>query len=430
MKTSADLASPTAKNNSQDTAKSNATDSPKVHEQLPKSEISPASQYGDSAKVVELQEPAEQPMSAEALIKSLDIDTDKPKPSKDKDTSHPKASRKSVQIGGKNKSGSSHEQSKGMGGFIERLGASVGGNKEGNQPKSENKGALLGSLLGSSSGGHTGKPKEEPAKEAPRAQPEVAAAASQLPQAAQPAKESGSLGNNQVGLLTESATVAASELKQLDEQLANLNEQLKTLHQRFEDISNHVSQLGQMREGLSAKQSLSGEDLTNLCFTVFAEIGFQVSAIEPESGKDRQDLKLDTAETTAIVRMAGPMGDDERTQLRQLAMAQARFWLEGKPEPKGILVVSSAEASSGVPSERTFSEDLAKYAMKKDVCLMTTSQLLCIHSSMMNDGAQALVVQNQILETSGWLRGFLQELSTNSGDKKSQADRMNYLLSA
>lgn len=413
---------PTAKVDLPEPAQS--LDSSDADEQMLNSEIASVTEQDNSDDLAELKEPQTQPLSAEDLIKSLDFDADEPKANKEKEPIQSKPAKSKNDSIGKVRS-SSGEPPKGMGGFLEKIGATVGGNKGSAQPRAEGKG--LGSVLSSSST-DTSKPKE-----APRAQAESQEAALNSSQPEPMAKDMKVLGtnNDQSGALAESAIAAASELKQLDEQLTNLGEQLRLLQQKFEDMSNHVAQLGKMRNTLFAVQTLKGEDLTSSCFKVFAQIGFKVSLIEPEPGKEGQELKLDTPEVTAIVRMVGPLGDDERTQLGQLTMSQARFWLDGKSEPKGILVVSSSgETTTGLLNERNFSEDLAKYAMKKNVCLMTTSQLLSIYSSMMNDGAQPLQIQNQILETNGWLRGFVQEVSTSSGDNTDKVDRLSYLLSA
>jgi FHA domain len=418
-----------SKNDMLDLTKSATASESELPTQLRESAVAPVAQVNEELKGGDLAELSAQPLSADELIRSLDMIPDPVIP----DEINKKPDKLAKTIPAKNaQAEASNEQPKGMSGFIGKLGASIGGNKE---SKPEGK-ALLGSVLASSSTDKAKSPVHKPVSAVSNTPPETQvppppAAPSHAERMPNEASQLDNKDKDEKDDLNLSALQAASELKQLDEHLSDLADQLRFLQQKFEDLSGNVSRLRRIRNTLLAIQTLDGEDLTGSCFKVFAQLGFQVSLIEPEPGKDRQELKLEQGDKTAIVRMVGPLGDGERTQLGQLTMTQARFWLEGKPEPKGILIVSgSGNGASVLANERHCNEDLADYAVKKNVCLMTTGQLLSIYSSMMTNGAQPLPVQTQILQTSGWLSGFGQECSTNSGDKASKVDRMSYLLPA
>jgi hypothetical protein len=388
------------------------------------SETGEFTQLDPAEYLSQVQEPVGRALSANDLIESLDLTPDKTEKRAAEDSGEVKSDSGEAESG---ETGA--ETAKATPGFMERLSATLGTNKEPNPPKGEGK-ALLGSLLSSLSGD---KPKQAGGQDDQNSTLAVRPKTPPQDYASDRLKKQierlDNADNGKVKALEESAAKVTSQFKHLDEQLTNLTDQFRFLQQKFEDLSEQISQTRKARNTLLAIQSINGEDLSGCCVKVFAQTGFSVSIIESESGKSNQELKLQLGEITAIVRIVGPLG--ERADLGQLAMDLAHFWLEGKTEPKGILVVASTgESDLATPNTHDNNDELADYAIKKNVCLITTDQLIAMYSSLMSNDSQALVVQNQILETRGWLEGFGQAVATNSGDKSSKLDQLSFSLSA
>ena len=75
--------------------------------------------------------------------------------------------------------------------------------------------------------------------------------------------------------------------------------------------------------------------------------------------------------------------------------------------------------------------ELSEYAQKKNVCLMSTLQLLAVYKEIaLNDGSTESI-RNTIQNASGWLHGFnLEPGSESDKDESSSTNKLSSLLSA
>ena len=225
----------------------------------------------------------------------------------------------------------------------------------------------------------------------------------------------------------------SSELGDLGKQLAELNEQVKAAQQKIQDVEGRVALTKGLRNVLLSSQ---GEDLVNGCGKVLGLLGWDVKV----SDDDKHELRLNTDEKdVCIASIVWTNTQADRTHLAQLSISQTRFWCEQGTEPKGILIVS--KASDSEPEQlgaADFNSELADYAKKKNVCLMTTLQLLSIYKEVALAKGNAEKVRQKMTESSGWLEGFnlepgelLEESEeTTEAKDESSTNKLSSLLSA
>lgn len=105
-----------------------------------------------------------------------------------------------------------------------------------------------------------------------------------------------------------------------------------------------------------------------------------------------------------ITRVAWTNPQAAHVDLGTLVISQVYHWCKQKTEPKGILIVNSL--AGGGSQDGSFGADLAEYARQKNVCVMTTLQLLYMFRDLNQDMEHADVFKQTILSTSGVLTGF------------------------
>jgi hypothetical protein len=164
-------------------------------------------------------------------------------------------------------------------------------------------------------------------------------------------------------------------------------------------------------------------------------LGWQIRV----ANDDPQELQLeyvdnkDNVNKLSIARIVWTPSRADRDHLGQLSISQTKYWCERGTEPKGILVIareSNQEAPAPLSSDDLNSE-LAEYANKKNVCLMTTMQLLSIYKEAALHDAKIESLRATILNTSGWLKNFALEPGGEPySEDESLSDQVDSLLSA
>jgi len=209
------------------------------------------------------------------------------------------------------------------------------------------------------------------------------------------------------------------EIGHLDKEMNELNEQVRHLQNKIKDVEGRISTTKGLRNILLTAQ---GDDLVEACSKVLGLIGWRVR----HSDEDKHELRLETDEkNVCIARIVWTEKEPDRSHLGQLSIAQTRYWCEQGVEPKGILVISrgNENANSG-----EFAGELAEYASKKNVCLMSTLQLLAVYKEVaLHDGSPE-TVRNTIQAASGWLHGF--SLDASEREESGSTNKLSSLLSA
>ncbi|MBS1957298.1 MAG: FHA domain-containing protein [Cyanobacteria bacterium SZAS-4] len=220
----------------------------------------------------------------------------------------------------------------------------------------------------------------------------------------------------------------SSELNSLSKELTELNEQVRLAQQKIKEVESRVALTKGLRNTLLTAQ---GEELVEACGKVLTMLGWRVKISE----EDKHELRLDTSEdkNVSIARIVWTESQADRTHLGQLSISQTRYWCEQGVEPKGILLVCKSGDTAPSPlNSSDFNSELAEYASKKNVCLMTTLQLLSVYKEIALHDGSAETVRATILASSGWLPGFNLEPGAESADKEesSGTNKLSSLLSA
>lgn len=213
----------------------------------------------------------------------------------------------------------------------------------------------------------------------------------------------------------------ATELQSLAKDLADYNEKVRQAQQKVQEIEDRVAVTKSLRHALLTTQ---GDELVGACIRVLTYLGWHVKP----SAEDKQELQLLIDDKICIARVVWTNNTPERSHLGQLTISQTRYWCEQGAEPKGILIVSRM----GKPGTNNDSNnELAEYAGKKNVCLMTTLQLLSLYRDAVLSNVNNEGLRKEIISSSGWLPGFNFESSTEGGDKsEAGSNKLSSLLSA
>jgi pSer/pThr/pTyr-binding forkhead associated (FHA) protein len=216
----------------------------------------------------------------------------------------------------------------------------------------------------------------------------------------------------------------SDELNNLSNELTDLNEQVRAAQQKIKDVEGRVALTKGLRNTLLTAQ---GEELVEACGKVLTLLGWRVKV----SDDDKHELRLDTEDKNiCIARIVWTETQADRTHLGQLSISQTRYWCEQGIEPKGILIISkSNDSGPSTLGSSDFNSELAEYATKKNVCLMSTLQLLAVYKDIALHNGLAEEVRATILASNGWLSGFALEPG-DIAEKEEPTNKLSSLLSA
>lgn len=193
----------------------------------------------------------------------------------------------------------------------------------------------------------------------------------------------------------------SAELIQLSTELTELSEQVKLTQQKMREVEERIKTTKELRNALLTSH---GSELVGACGRVLTMLGFN---IKPASD-DQQELCLkDDDNHFCLARIVRPGTQADRTDLGQLSILQTRYWCEEGVEPKGILIIS--QSGNEPPSSLTpdnYNTELADYAAKKNVCLITTLQMLALYKELILNNEQPASLRATIMSTDGWLASF------------------------
>ena len=213
------------------------------------------------------------------------------------------------------------------------------------------------------------------------------------------------------------------ELSRLGKELTDLNDQVRSAQQKIKEVEGRVSLTKGLRNTLL---TATGEDLVEGCGRVLSLLGWRIKISED----DKHELRVETDEKhTCIARVVWTETQADRTHLGQLSISQTRYWCEQGIEPKGILIVSRTNDNG--PQALTASDmnsELADYASKKNVCLMTTLQLLAIFKDIALHDGSTDSARATIMASNGWLPGF--NLEPADEKEEGSTNKLSSLLSA
>ncbi|MBK9142040.1 MAG: FHA domain-containing protein [Candidatus Melainabacteria bacterium] len=221
----------------------------------------------------------------------------------------------------------------------------------------------------------------------------------------------------------------SDELKGLNKELEELNEQIRKTESRIKEIEGQTALTKGLRNTLLTSE---GDDLIEACKQVLGLCGWKAT----QSDEDKNEILLEhDDDRVAIARIIWTKTSAERSHLGQLSISQTRYWCEKGTEPKGVLIVG--KLSEGEPKDPSESaeEELTDYAAKKNVCLMSTLQLLAVYRDLALGDGSAKELRKAIHDCKGWLEGYMIEPGTeileDEDDKDGKGSKsLSSLLSA
>lgn len=186
------------------------------------------------------------------------------------------------------------------------------------------------------------------------------------------------------------------ELDGLRQQLFDLNEEIRLSKLKAQDLERRIETMEDLKNALLSSQ---GEHLTAACTRVFERLGWTV---KPAFGSSDELWLVDGGTTQAIVRLNYAPAQPNRSELAALAESVITYWGAHEIEPKGILVASTwAEQPPANRPDEDFPEGMNDFAKRKNLCLISTAQLLSIFRDLDVADAEPKEIRENILTTSG-----------------------------
>lgn len=190
------------------------------------------------------------------------------------------------------------------------------------------------------------------------------------------------------------------DLEELKRERSSLTDSIRQTQAKIAALESKIALLDGLKNALLAAE---GEDLTIACSRVFKRLGWQPKPSE----HDKSELMLSLDKPEVIARVSRSTGQAKRSDLVELSQSVITFWGETEVEPKGVMITCTW--SNRPPAERTdtdYPEALIDFAEKKNLCLMTTMQLLSMYRDLELGKVAPEEIRRRITETSGRLPGF------------------------
>lgn len=252
--------------------------------------------------------------------------------------------------------------------------------------------------------------------EQPDAQPDAQPAVVELP-AAQPDAQPAAQTEEEPAWPVWSTSFQVPELADATGRITALQAEID---ERLAEIAEREAEMAKLHDSVCATERVKNrllaardQQLRDAIASVFTDLGWETA---PYS--DSNDLVvLAEGRAAAILRIVCTDSQPKPNDLAGLVSNLSTYWSEHGIEPKGILLVSFQ--TDGHPSDRpSVSADYAGYASKKNVCVMSTTQLLAIYRDVVFHRADVESIKTAILDTSGQLPGYDNATTPTKGKKR------------
>lgn len=177
-----------------------------------------------------------------------------------------------------------------------------------------------------------------------------------------------------------------------------LREQIRTMQADLAELEEKLAAVEGIKNYLLAS---AGDDLSKTCSIVFEHLGWEVD----RAASNSHQLVLKKGGTgAAIARIISTSGEPDPNELAQLLSDQTAYWSKHKIEPKGVMVIGMSPELP--PEDRPeLPADYVAYVARKNVCVLTTTQLLDMYMDVVWQGGDQEGAMADILETNGSLAG-------------------------
>jgi hypothetical protein len=186
------------------------------------------------------------------------------------------------------------------------------------------------------------------------------------------------------------------ELGSIKNQVAEIQQQIKESQHKLSQLEDNAKIADSIKNRLLAGKE---EQVKQASTQVFQQLGW--------SSKEYSQEMVLSSENSAVALMRVVFTDSEPkpAELASLVSSQSNYWSEHKVEPKAILLLATLK--DGPPAERQdCSKDFSDYAARKNVCVISTLQLLSIYREAVLGNGDKQGIKDAILNANGQLSGF------------------------
>lgn len=189
------------------------------------------------------------------------------------------------------------------------------------------------------------------------------------------------------------------EISELKSKMETLEQEIRERQNQLAELQSTVAQTEDVRNRVLATK---GYDLVQACSEVLRMLGWETAM----NGTSDNEVVISADSTAqAIAKIVTTDSQPRPQDLANLVSSLSTYWCDNGVEPKGILIVSMT--SDCKPEERAdFSKEIVEYAAKKNVCLMSTVQLLSMYRDLSLRDAKVESIRADVLAASGALKGF------------------------
>ena len=136
----------------------------------------------------------------------------------------------------------------------------------------------------------------------------------------------------------------------------------------------------------------------------FKKIGFTIIKYDPDSVDE--DIVIKYKEEVAVVEVKGVSGSATEKHTSQIVKWKSEYHIENNILPKGILVVNAFNERELEDRQEYFPDQMLKYAMHQEICLLTTIQLYNIKEYLKDNPKEKDKIIKTLFDTIGLYQGF------------------------
>jgi len=193
-------------------------------------------------------------------------------------------------------------------------------------------------------------------------------------------------------------------LTELGNEHERLRAKIEEAEKHRQDIAEKIASIKELSVSLIGGRENA---VITACQKVLSQLGWQCEITE----ESNQDLLLRADNVSSIAHIMWTADKLERNHLGKLFIAQTRFWCDQGVEPKGVLIISllgknDASESSKFVLNQDAKMELTNFVKNKNVCLLTTANLLAIYHALTSHQFESRALREKIMCTDGWLEGF------------------------
>jgi len=182
---------------------------------------------------------------------------------------------------------------------------------------------------------------------------------------------------------------ASGELLELEKMAEELQGKI---HRQYEILDRY--------RGLKSLLFESGKNLEKVIEDIFKEFGYEILP----AASNRDDLIIKFNDEIAVIEIKGVNGSASEKNAVQLEKWVSEYRLNYDVVPKGILIVNAFREKPIIErTEDTFPNQMLKYALGRDQCLMSTTDLLNIYLAFSSQQIDFGDIHRLLFNTTGVL---------------------------